>query len=75
MLLEVKRPNEKIPSCRINATITPTCAPNLALISEISEPLAQCKLMAPPVAPAATPHIALHIVPTEIIGRKNTLGT
>ena len=57
------------------APVTVCCAPNLAFISDISPFLAQCKLILPPVAPAATPQIALQQVPSEIIGRKKEPGT
>ena len=54
--------------------VTVCCAPNLAFISAISLPLAQCRLIAPPAAPAATPHTALNIVAMDIMGRNQTAG-
>jgi glycosyltransferase involved in cell wall biosynthesis len=57
----------KIPAnTRPRAAVTVCWAPNLALISDMSEPLAQCKLMDPPQAPAATPHMALKTFPMQL---------
>ena len=60
----------------INNTIPDTvfCAPNFAFISEMSDPFAQYRLIDPPHAPAATPQIALNILPRQMHGRKNDFG-
>ncbi|MGK3738622.1 MAG: hypothetical protein ACI90V_005469 [Bacillariaceae sp.] len=57
------------------APVTVCCAPDLALISEISDPFAQCRLIDPPHAPAATPQKALNIFPRQIHGRKKGFGS
>ena len=50
--------------------VTVCCAPNFALISDISDPFDQCTLIAPLQAPAATPQIALHMFPKPSKERK-----
>mmetsp|Transcript_32727 Transcript_32727/g.79335 ORF Transcript_32727/g.79335 Transcript_32727/m.79335 type:complete len:94 (+) Transcript_32727:685-966(+) len=44
-------------------------------MSEISDPWAQWRLIAPPQAPAATPQMDLQMLPIEIMGRKKACGT